>query len=171
MEVFEIHVTGDESIHENTDLKTIAVDLLRPDGSVLRTEHMTSHVGKFPSYIDCKLFVDKLARDLESKGTKIVRVKIETPYYEHYVSKSLYLESHFEDKNFEFPTSRNQRKSTLLATERAYEYDNYEELRASRDEVELCLYDSWVNEDKDWFDAYECRSTSSNTRSEQRQKN
>jgi hypothetical protein len=159
MEVFEVHITGDESIHaaaQPLGLKTIAIDLLKPDGTVLRTEHMTSHVCKFPDYAACKASVDQAVADLKSRGVGVVRVKIESPYYEHYRERSLYMEAHFESYDMELPTSRNQKKATLLATNREYEDDRYDAFRRAHenDDIELCLHDTFVAEDKDWFHCY-----------------
>ena len=45
-----------------------------------------------------------------------------------------------------------------MATSRTYdkyEYDNFMEVFGSNDEeVELCLFDTFVDEDKDWFELY-----------------
>lgn len=159
MEVFEVHITGDESIHgaaEKRGLKTIAIDLLKPDGTVLRTEHMTSHVYKFENYQQCLRQVINDLQAFDEAGVKLIRAKIESPYYEHYRNASLYMESHFEDNRMVCPTSRNQKKTTLLATDRVSEKSLYDEFRAhyAGKDVELCLYDSYATEDKDWFDCY-----------------
>lgn len=58
-------------------MRTIAVDLLRPDLSVLRTEHMTSHVAQFDSYEECLSFVLKIGMAFEKAGSPIIRMKIE----------------------------------------------------------------------------------------------
>lgn len=163
MEVFEVHITGDKSIHKvakSFDHKTITIDLLNPDKSVLREEHMTSIIYKysFPvSYELCKRLVLQIANVYAKMGVNIVRVKIESAPYDHYMDQSLYMESHFISDEFHLPTSRNQRKSTFLATDRTYEKSKYKEFseRYKGTELELCLYDSFVEEDTDWFDAYE----------------
>lgn len=159
VKIFEIHVTGDESIHEIAKLrshKTIVIDLLRPDGSVMRTEHMTSIAAKFLTVIGCHLFVSDLVCYLEANGVNIFRVKIESPYYEEYKPIGLYMESHFEAEDFVFPTSKNKNKTTLLATDRQYKQDQYDAFRKQYKgkEVELCLYDTNIVEDADWFDLY-----------------
>lgn len=159
MEVFEVHITGDEAIHAvaaKEGLKTIAIDLLKPDGSVLRTEHMTSHVYRFENYDRCSLCVQNVVNKFEIAGVRVIRVKIESPYYEHYRAQSLYMESHFQAEDFKYPTSKNQRKTTLLATDRTEDKTKYEAFKNQHkgNELELCLYDSFQAEDKDWFDHY-----------------
>jgi hypothetical protein len=159
MEVFEVHVTGDESIHavaKELGVKTIAVELLRPDKSLLRTEHMTSLIVKRDSYQDCKRYVENLVTSLLDSDVAILRVKIESPYYAHYKDQSLYMESHFESDEMFFPTSRNARKQKLLATDREYDKERYGKFieKYKNLELELCLYDSFVSEDLDWFQLY-----------------
>lgn len=163
MEVFEVHITGDESIHEvakRDDYKTIAIDLLRPDKTVIRTEHMTSLIFKYPyqtgAYPQCKHLVDQITRKFKEAGVKIIRVKIECPFYDHYVDDSLYMESHFITEEVDLPVSRNQRKTTLLATDRTYTQRDYWQFKEKYEgkEVELCLHDTFPDEDKDWFDCY-----------------
>lgn len=162
MEVFEVHITGDESIIENAvklgNLKTITVDLLRPDRSVLRTEYMTALVTKCDQYQTCHDQTMKLVEDFKNLGTKIIRVKIECPPYQHYFNSSLYMESHFkmiDDLTFIpfFPTSRNQKKNKLLGTDRTYDKADYKRFSDTHqdNELELCLYDSFIDEDLDWL--------------------
>lgn len=158
METFEIHITGDESIMQRglqLGLKTIAVELLRPDRTVLRTEYMTSHVQKFENYEACKAEVDKWVGQLKDMGTDIIRVKIESPYYAHYVLESLYMESHFKTEDNKYPLSRNVKKDYCLGTARVYNNDYYSEFMTKWDEIELCLYDSDYLEDADWLDLWE----------------
>jgi hypothetical protein len=148
MEIFEVHIAGDERIH-NLGLKTITVELLKPDFTLLRIEHMTSQVIKCSGYQEC------LAKTLELAATLpgVVRTKIECPTYEHYVEQSLYMESHFETKTNTYPISRNQKKTELMGTERVYDHALYLPFRQKwlGQVVELCLYDTNTDEDKDWF--------------------
>ena len=159
MEIFEVHITGDESIIASATslgVKTISVDLLKPDQTSLRTEHMTSQVYKFPTYLECKQHVDKLVEQLTGLGVSIQRVKIESPIYDHYIKDSLYVESHFPATDWSYPVSRNVRKTELLATDREYNqagYDSFRELHKGRD-LELCLYDNNPQEDMDWLMIY-----------------
>jgi hypothetical protein len=159
-EVFEIHITGDQSIHEAASpllLKTIQVELLRPDGSLIRTEHMTSHAVRFGDIHGCLHFTKTAVACLKKSGVEIVRVKIESPYYSHYVDNSLYVESHFDPKGWNLPVSRNPRKGTLMATDRVYDHSKYKEFveKYSGETIELCLLDTNCQEDSDWFDSYE----------------
>lgn len=157
MQTFEIHITGDERIVQaanQRDIKNITIHLLKPNKEVLRTEFMTSFIVKKENYQECKEYVVELAREL-SQHSDIIRVKIESPIYDEYVKDSLYIESHFEAKDDRFPMSRNIRKETILATDRAYDnYDEFIKNNKGRD-LELCLYDTFVQEDADWFSLYE----------------
>jgi hypothetical protein len=164
MEVFEIHITGDESIHrlaKKYDHKTIAIDLLRPDYSCIRTEHMTSFILKYPfqtlAYDSCKLLVDNIVRCYEADGLKIARVKIESPFYDYYIEQSLYIESHFTTDGTYYPISRNQKKTACLATDREYDQDLYWDFKQKHEgkELELCLYDTFPREDLDWLMMFE----------------
>lgn len=159
MEVFEIHITGDKQIlaaGEKLGVKTIAVDLVKPDRSYFRTEYMTSIVYKCENYKACLWYVDQLLYSLRYMGVKVCRAKIECPWYDHYVGQSLYLESHFDATDNTFPLSRNQRKTTFLATDRTYDHTAYKAfMERWKDAVkELCLFDSNVAEDADWFNLY-----------------
>lgn len=168
---FEIHITADKSIHETArqiGFKTISVDLLAPDLSLLRTEHMTSHVQKFESYIECCQFVIKSSEKLHEAGSKLVRIKIECPSYVHTLEEtSIYIESHWHTamhtpsfpKDIKHPISRSQHKPNLLSTARTYDKSKYAEWKnkswGTKQIVELCLFDSFVEEDFDWFKLYE----------------
>jgi hypothetical protein len=156
MEVFEIHITGSHGINQELDslgIKNIIVDLLTPEHKFMRTEYMSSFTIQKATYKETKAYVDELVNQLKSK---IIRVKIESPYYEHYKDNSLYLESHFKPFNSSFPISMNQRSKSLMATARMYEKDQYEDFKKlwSNEDVEMCLFDSFIEEDKDWFDLY-----------------
>ncbi len=159
-EVFEVHITGNESIHDvarSFNHKTIAIDLLKPDGEVLREEHMTSLLLKAENYATVKAEVDQIVENYALNGVSIIRVKIESPYYEHYVNQSLYMESHFVSNDFKFATSRNQKKTTLLATDRCWHINQYVNFMKnnSEHELELCLFDNNPYEDGDWLHSYE----------------
>lgn len=161
MEVFEVHITGDENIIEvckNNGYKSISVDLLKPNQSILRTEYMTSMILKHNNYKECKIAVDNCVNIIKNNKVNVIRVKIESPFYEHYIDQSLYMESHFEATNDKYPMSRNKRKTTILATEREYDkklYNQFINRWKDSKELELCLYDTWIDEDKDWFELYE----------------
>jgi hypothetical protein len=167
MEIFEIHITGDEAIIDASKplgIKTIVIDLVKPDKSYFRTEYMTSHTRISYDYEDCKQWVDDLVAKLTTAGVKIVRVKIECPLYPQYRDKSLYFEVHYEGERA--PMSRNHGKNFYLCTAREYDRSKYDALWQKHGGIflftppphwtmELCLYDTNVEEDKDWFDLYE----------------
>ncbi len=127
---------------------------------------MTSQVHRCENYKECKSYVDDLVAKLQDSGVEIVRVKIECPGYLRYKDKSLYAEIHFEptQQSALLPLSHNKDKDYCLCTAREYDPAKYETLwqkagdlpeRFEHWTMELCLYDTNVNEDKDWFDLYE----------------
>lgn len=169
MEIFEIHITGDEKIIEvgnKLNVKTIVLDLVKPDKSYLRTEYMTSCVHHCENYNECKKFVDNLVNQLVDEGVQIARVKIECPFYPQYKDQSLYFEVHYQARCNLYPLSQNCGKDYYLCTAREYDKDKYDSLWQKHGGIfllgppphwtmELCLYDTNVKEDKDWFDLYE----------------
>jgi hypothetical protein len=166
MEIFEVHITADNTIHEvakKFEVKTISVDLLAPDGSLLRTEHMTSVVLKHKSYLDCLKHVVELVNNMEIFCVVVERIKIECPPYEHYIKDSLYMESHFDADGWDYPVSRNQKKTVTLATDREYNQERYAEFRQKHTgrDLELCLFDSNHQEDLDWLQLYRAWNSAS----------
>jgi hypothetical protein len=157
METYEIHITGEHGINAELDglgVKNIVVDLLRPDLSLLRTEYMSSFISKHNNINECEAHVKELVGKLK---TKILRVKIESPYYAHYLDRSLYLESHFKPFDERYPISRNARSGKLMGTDRTYDkgqYDAFMEKWQTEDR-EMCLLDTFVEEDFDWFAFYQ----------------
>lgn len=169
MEIFEVHITGDDKIIEAAKplaVKTIVIDLVKPDRSYFRTEYMTSHACHFENYEECKIYVDDLVNQLTVAGVEIARVKIECPFYPKYKDKSIYFEVHYDARNNDYPMSRNKGKDSFLCTAREYDKNKYDSLwqkhggmaPPSNWVMELCLYDTNVEEDKDWFDLYEQRT-------------
>ncbi len=159
-EVFEIHITGDESIHEvaaTLCLKTIRVELLRPDGTILRTEHMTSHVARFGDWWACEKHVKLIVGCMRQSGVEVYRVKVETPFYPHYESMSKYVESHFVATDWSCPVSRNAKKTTLLGTMREWKHEKFASFRDDQKgrDLELCIYDDNPGQDADWMDCYQ----------------
>ena len=160
MKTFEIHITGDESINDvltAMNIKNIIVELLHPDGTSLRTEYMSSFVEKHLNYNDCYDRILALATKLKSEhNIDIIRVKIECPYYEEYVPKSKYIESHFIPKDSKYPISRNKRSGKLMGTDREYDSSKYQEFieKWQGEDVELCVFDTFVEEDFDWMNLY-----------------
>lgn len=156
METFEIHITGSYGINAELDrlgIKNIVIDLLKPNKRVLRTEYMSSFISKHTNLAECRKYVDSILPNLSSD---IIRVKIESPYYEHYKEQSLYMESHFKPFNDEYPISRNARSGKELATDRTYYEKDYPAFidKWKHEDVEMCLVDTFVEEDEDWFNLY-----------------
>lgn len=156
METFEIHITGTKDIIPQLDrlgIKNIIIDLLKPNMKVLRTEFMSSFVSKHKNLLDCQRMVNSVIANL---SCDIIRVKIECPYYEHYKDQSLYLESHFKPFNKAYPIARNIKSFKEIATDRTYDKKDYDSFanKWKKAEVEMCLVDNFIEEDKDWFDLY-----------------
>lgn len=155
---FEIHITGEESIlSELTELglKNISVELLRPNKDIIRIEHMSSFTINL-DYKDIHDYVKSLISILKSH---IFRIKVECPPIKDLFPLSLYIESHFEPLEgiTKYPLSRNLSSRNLMATDREYskkEYENF--LEYWKNEVcELCILDTFKEEDFDWFQLYE----------------
>lgn len=153
---FEIHITGtsrdicDELTH--LGIKNIAVELLDPNEKVLRTEYMSSFVhkctyGEIHSYVLYQ--VSKLV-------SAVRRVKIECPPLKELFLVSLYMEAHQKGKSTVLPTSRNVISGKYMTTKREYSKRLYEKFIEDNkgSEVELCIFDSWKEEDFDWFETY-----------------
>lgn len=156
METFEIHITGSSDINEQLDrlgIKNIIIDLLKPNKTILRTEYMSSFISKHKNLTDCQRYVNSVLLNL---SCEIIRIKIESPYYEHYKKRSLYLESHFKPFNELYPISKNAKSNKELATDRTYKKKEYNAFieKWKTEEIEMCLVDTFVEEDKDWFDLY-----------------
>ena len=159
MEIFEVHITGNKNILElskEIPVKTIEIELFTPDKKVLRTEYMTSQIIKAKNYLEC---LSKTSDTLKKLFlASIHRVKIECPPYFSYFDKALYVESHFEAVDSNFPLSKNVRKSSFLGTARTYKKSEFQSFVSffnnTKSEVEFCLFDSYVDEDKDWMDLY-----------------
>jgi len=158
MKSFEIHITGTQNINQELDvmgIKNIIVDLLYPTRDFFRREYMSSFIMKFESYQECLTWV----KDLESKiESPIIRVKIESPYYSEYVDNSLYMESHFNpyDNQIKYPISQNSKSGRFMGTDREYDKEKYQEFKEKwgHEDIELCLYDTFISEDQDWFSLY-----------------
>lgn len=154
-ELFEIHITGDSTIHDIGELfgdKTIQVALLRPDQSIIRVEHMTSMRVHYRSYTECLSYVGQYQTDYRG----FTRFKIECPAsYVHHLHNALYVESHFPAEDLNSPISRNVASGKLLGTNREYNPLKFEEFLKTQpegSEKEICLFDTNINQDKDWLD-------------------
>lgn len=163
MEKFEIHITGyspDIISHlKEKELKGIIIDLLNKTGEIISTEYMSSIVKEFFNFDECKDWVENLVRELLDDNCKIQRVKIECPFYLHYVNQSEYIDSHFTPHDYNYPISKNIASGKLIATDREYSHEKYSDFKSKYDlnknaETELCLFDTNANGDKHWFDLY-----------------
>lgn len=156
----EVHITGSHDIIDvakQFKIKTISVDLLKPDYSLLRTEYMTSFHHKCTSFEECKKYVDDLTAEFIIQSVSVARLKIESPPYDHYFDRAKYVEAHFPAVNNIFPISANQKRPTeYLATDRRYNKSIFRGFADyyKKSQVELCLQDTNVKEDWDWMTLY-----------------
>ena len=72
------------------------------------------------------------------------------------MGQALYAESHFNPFNKVYPLSKNQRSGKLMGTDREYKVDKFDTFfdKWKNEDIELCLYDTFVEEDFDWFRLY-----------------
>lgn len=164
-EIFEIHITGDDDIHRLAryyGIKTIEVELLKPNGRVLRTEHMTSYVAEYNNLWDCAHSIAELKKWLGN----VKRIKVECPAtlaYQKYEEDSLYLEAHFNMMGIVaiYPASRNKKKTEIIGTDRVFGRKNYPAFKEKwkDQQLELCLYDTFIKEDQDWFSTWEAKAS------------
>lgn len=165
MKTFEIHITvnlDDASMFKNicdlADIKCIEIESLDMYGQNVDIQHMTSIIKKFVDKKEAIEFAKSLSYKFCKCGISVHRTKVESPIYEEYLNDALYVETHFESDQFVFPTSRNIKKNTLLATHREYDKNFYQHFidhhRKKNHELELCLYDTNINLDTNWFNYY-----------------
>ena len=147
--LFEIHITGSDNIHDACkarSLKTIKIELLRKNYSVIRIDHMTSIHINVPNIVDAMFYVNELEEYLKSNNVDIFRSKVECPLlpeYSEFIKNSLYVECHFLSDNSLCPVSKNVGGSKFLGTLREYDKRNYLEFYFNKldtnADVELCV--------------------------------
>ena len=163
--IFEIHITGDESIHEKAKslgVKTIEILNLTPDGGVFSIHHMTSERRKFETFEECKKWTLQVKEELGG-----IRAKIECPPLPDYMDDAEYIECHFKNDQFVFPTSVNaKRPEDYLATKRENRKYNFTVFARFFNnecfEVELCLYDDNQELDRDWMELWNAQNAIKN---------
>lgn len=161
-ETFEVHITGNATIHKAAKLlniKTIQIENLNPQLASLGIEHMTSHVIKAKNFKEAKKETDEITNLLLHCG--ITRIKIESPYYQKYADAALYLESHFPAQFYagqlmlNFPLSANKISEKKIQTIREYRRERFGTFHyyctVENIETEMCLYDTNVRQDDLWF--------------------
>lgn len=167
---YEFHITGTPDIVESAKLlciKTIVIDSLKKDGSYIKTEYITSHIEEFTDDEEAIDYLNGLTHSLLTNmiywkwankkfdySSRIFRCKVERQYFPG--NKGLYIESHWKDDSFVYPTSKNQAKESLLATDRVWLPEKYPEFIKKHEgkELELCIFDSNPDLDSDWFTYY-----------------
>lgn len=175
--LFEIHITGESGIHfacKNLGIKTIVIDLIKPVKSKygpeiyynsLQREHMTSFTFSGEKEDVFKETLRVVGEISKYDNARISRIKIESMFFSTLINESLYMETHFYSDEFKLPTSINMTKrmageevepSKYLATDRTYNKSRYFEFmdKYSNNDIELCIFDSFVDGDKSWFDFY-----------------
>lgn len=160
---FEIHITTKtDLIHITSPVNTIAIDLLKPNLEILRTEHMTNHSVKM-SMFDICYYVVGLEYCITNQKNKVQRVKLETAPFTDLFYKSLYIEAHFKPTDEEikqgiYPLSRNCNNNKILAIARELDKSKFgdfiKQWEKRTEEIELCLFDSKAEQDDDWLNLY-----------------
>ncbi len=151
-ELFEIHITGDESIKKLGKAlghKVIEIGAMNTKKQILYTEIMTSIQQRFENFEECLEFTRRLTSFYRG-----IRSKIECPAtYEHYLPKTIYTECHFKTVEVNLPISKNVDKDYLVATDRVYKQEKFAQFikKYKGMDVELCLYDTLISKDYDWF--------------------
>jgi hypothetical protein len=156
--IFEIHITGDESIHSvaaKRQHKTITLQLVRPNYSLIRLDHMTSIIMPATDLSSALAQLKEIEKYYIDNGVDIKRVKMECPLttaYKDYVRDAVYAECHFEASNSNLPTSRNVKKNTFSATDRCYNHSLFLEFYFEYLglDIELCVLDTNDKWDVDW---------------------
>jgi hypothetical protein len=160
MEAYQICITGSENIIEalkSVQQKGISINLVTPEMKSIRTEYISSIISNFETYGECKLWTDSFIDNLSSMDVDIIRVKINAQYKKSDEDKSLYLEVCFPPRNEDLPMLYNSDLALMFAVDRVYDksiYDYFTKKYADYD-MEMCLYDSFVENDYDWFSYYE----------------
>lgn len=171
--LFEIHITGESGIHfacKNIGIKTIIIDLLQPANvrfgsdmfyhNRVNREHMTSFTFSGEKEDVFKETLRVVGEISKYDNARISRIKIESMFFSTLINESLYMETHFNSDEFKLPTSLNVTKGDMtkkyLATDRTYNKSRYFEFmdKYSNNDIELCIFDSFVDGDKAWFDFY-----------------
>lgn len=155
---FEIHITGSKNIlkHLAAD-NQLTVEMLDRSGEVFDTDYMSA-IDFRGSYIDMLTFVANLINYLTFRDVDIYRVKVETQPSPELFQTALYIERHFEMEkadDYVYPVSLLANKNKYVGTSRTYNRSEFAEFANRYDKTELCIIDSNVNHDKDWFDIWE----------------
>lgn len=161
MEIFEIHITGEEkiiTILNDFNYKTLHAELRNKNNETIGAEYMSSFKQEFLNYETCKKFVDDLVDYLLTQNIEIYRVKIECPYfYNHYKEMAIYVESHFPttELNNHYPFVYNVNSKKYVSTDRIYlksEYNDFIEKwkQEPKSEIEYCLFDDNIRHDEEW---------------------
>lgn len=165
MEIFEIHITGEEKIIEvlkSMNIKTLHAELKNPLNETIGVEYMSSFTQEFNNYELCKKWVDNLVNELIFKDVKLYRVKIECPYfYNHYKEMAVYLECHFPTTEFnkQYPFVLNVNSKKYVSTDRVYLKSEFEPFiqkwgQVHHSEIEYCLFDDNVRHDDLWVRSF-----------------
>lgn len=159
---YEIHITGSENILQACNelkLKSITIDSLCPLGKNIKREYMTSIRRYYENNKDALKYIHTLVSYFISFGVSIYRCKLETVLDNRLNPEDLiYIESHWKDISFKYPTSKQPCKSEYIATDRLYDLD-CDKINAfvkshKGHEIEACIYDTNIHLDDKWVSLY-----------------
>ena len=105
---------------------------------------------------------ESINTELDSMNIKNIIVELLTPEKNllrtEYMSSFMYkCESYQECKRYVdelVSISKNRKSGKLMGTDRCYLQEDYVNFIQKWKDVEMCLFDSFVEEDFDWFDLY-----------------
>jgi hypothetical protein len=134
--LYEFHITAYESsIRElkRYDIPIIGIEALSPSGYAVQWDWMTSYSDFFPS-------------------------KVETPYDNSLnMEEFKYIETHLNSLDNNLPKSRNIITNEIISTDRTYNFKEFESFaeRYNTSKVELCVMDTNIYHDHNWFMFYD----------------
>lgn len=157
--LYEFHITAYESsIRELSkyDIPFIGIEALAMSGIAVQWDWMTSYSNFFPSKESAINYIGVLLEKI--KNTPIYRVKVETPYESDLNFEEFrYIETHLNSVDNNLPKSKNIITNEIISTDRTYNFKEFKSFaeRYRTSKVELCVMDTNVYHDHNWFRFYD----------------
>lgn len=168
-ENFEIHITGSPNIikyFKDYNIPYLEIDMLDKDLKSIQKDYMCAIKYKAKNFEIAEGYARMIAHCAVNhfdNNIEIYRIKIETEPLEKYFDKALYIERHweidmeiwkFQADCMVYPLSYIENKYKLVLTERNYNKNEFKEFTDIYAKTELCLLDTNINHDKQWFDSW-----------------
>jgi hypothetical protein len=157
--LYEFHITAYESsIQElsKNDIPIIGIEALAPSGYAVQLDWMTSYTDFFYSQESAINYIGVLLKKINF--TPIYRVKVETPYDNSLIMEEFkYIETHLNSLDNNLPKSRNIITNKIISTDRTYNFKEFHSFaeRYNTSKVELCVMDTNIYHDHNWFMFYD----------------